>query len=1119
MKTENLSTLKIHQLSEEQYKREKEAGRLDESALYLTPDEGLNTEHLEVKELCASSMLEAPNFIATEDGVETYNDLYVGSSAEIGGCLDVQEHVLIHGDLDVDGSVTIPGHAHLLVYGETEFAGAEASFTNQVQMDGGFYSFDDVFVEGVVEANSVTNLGSYYSEDGNLTLQNGNLYMPEGNIYYNGSLLEDMIVDIADGAVADKADKSHTHNYAGASSSGGAATSANKLASARTIALGAGVTGIATTFDGTSNITIPVTDIKESYLSWGGKNIVEGISPVGAALSAEHSANRLAFLNPNAITIEYSNDAGSTWTNSGIADDIKVGLVTTSANISVGSDTPVTTNHRTRITLAATDGVNAYVYTRPRKMLINVSTPHNITVTIEARTGTSDASWTTFGTYDLRGWSAWNDIPLNPFNFGHKGNTSNYWYIRLTFEVASFHSSSTYLTQLPSILGLRMFGDTCWGKTSNMGETGHLYSYDANQNATFPASVSATSFTENGTTLSSKYAAKSHTHTPVEVGADPLGSASKALTEAKSYTDTKISDVSDQISDAFSDITDRLSASQTASYTINETGWTRIAKLSDNSILTRFDFSIVQPRLAAPTVTLTGDTINFEIDDEADIGVVLLDGEEIALVDNSFDLSTLNLFAGTYSVTVKSRGTGWVDSVESPVIKYNVEFDAGLYDANNNLVATWSTLTNNYGMNASGTYLPNEPDWEDRKEGHPASILAENPELSTGTKLVIPGTVSWIGTRTFAASNLTEVVLLDGVDRICDGAFAACDSLTRVVIPDSVTHIEQSAFMYCESLYKIEIPKGVTTVGTMAFSDCTNLSSVTFNVGLKTIELLAFRDCQIQKLVLPEGLETIGVHAFEKGCLATSVTIPKSVKELGSGVFYGCPNMEDLFVEEGNENFKEDTFVGDDGKTHSVLVDISSVKIVQFPTGYSGSFSVPVYIKAIGGAAFGGSLVGDVYLPNSLERIEDFAFSCSANLNILSIPQSVTYIGSYAFEYCGNLVGEWNEDIGGFMLRIAGVLEDIGSHLFIGCKSMVGIHFEDGLPKIEAGAFLSCLNLKYISIPDTVVSIGEDIIDTITIGFQFIVRGTDDWWNDVVIATKQKVNWQDNIVFLDEAPI
>lgn len=40
MKTENLSTLKIHKISQEQYNREYEAGRIDPTAIYLTPENG-----------------------------------------------------------------------------------------------------------------------------------------------------------------------------------------------------------------------------------------------------------------------------------------------------------------------------------------------------------------------------------------------------------------------------------------------------------------------------------------------------------------------------------------------------------------------------------------------------------------------------------------------------------------------------------------------------------------------------------------------------------------------------------------------------------------------------------------------------------------------------------------------------------------------------------------------------------------------------------------------------------------------------------------------------------------------------------------------------------------------
>jgi len=48
-----------------------------------------------------------------------------------------------------------------------------------------------------------------------------------------------------------------------------AAQSATKLAAARTISLGTGATGTATAFDGTANITIPITALNAGYLSAG----------------------------------------------------------------------------------------------------------------------------------------------------------------------------------------------------------------------------------------------------------------------------------------------------------------------------------------------------------------------------------------------------------------------------------------------------------------------------------------------------------------------------------------------------------------------------------------------------------------------------------------------------------------------------------------------------------------------------------------------------------------------------------------------------------------------------------------------------------------------------------
>lgn len=237
---------------------------------------------------------------------------------------------------------------------------------------------------------------------------------------------------------------------------------------------------------------------KEAYLTWGGKNIDGSVGPVGASLSAEHSANRLAYLNPAALSFETSNNSGSTWSSMSMSNADKIKLVTTSTNaLKVGTANPVTAGNRTRMTLTAATSSTTYVYTRPKKLLLDVSSPHGIKVLVEYKTGVSSSSWHTVTDCTISGWSAWNEIDLSALSTlgGSPTQTGNIWYLRLTFYVIDAASiNSNYASSLPYIPSIRLFGDTCWTETSNLGKTGHLYSYDESQNATFPAKVTATQF-------------------------------------------------------------------------------------------------------------------------------------------------------------------------------------------------------------------------------------------------------------------------------------------------------------------------------------------------------------------------------------------------------------------------------------------------------------------------------------------------------------------------------------------------------------------------------------------------------------------------------------------------
>ena len=228
-----------------------------------------------------------------------------------------------------------------------------------------------------------------------------------------------------------------------------------------------------------------ITSRGEEYLEWGGPAKVGDVSPIGTAMSSEHNANRIAFINPAALKVEYSSDGGSTWTDYPITGDgteQKTRLCTKNADYRIGrpdnSTNLIANKSKTRITITGTDGTKQYVYSALKKMLINVSTATALSLLVERRTGTnyeSNGAWETVGTYQLTGWSGWNDIPLNFALGGGLNQKSNYWQMRLTITCVTVN---TNYPKEAAVLGLRLFGTTSWFPPSTLAETGHLYSFD-----------------------------------------------------------------------------------------------------------------------------------------------------------------------------------------------------------------------------------------------------------------------------------------------------------------------------------------------------------------------------------------------------------------------------------------------------------------------------------------------------------------------------------------------------------------------------------------------------------------------------------------------------------------
>ena len=244
----------------------------------------------------------------------------------------------------------------------------------------------------------------------------------------------------------------------------------------------------------------PKQIINEVDLKWGGGSINGNVTPIDSAMMPMIGYNKTDCARPEGITVEYSNDAGATWNDYGVSDVTKSNLVSMCGNSSVfigggPSITQKTLDDQLRITVNAP---KCLTYTQLNKILIEISTngATKTKVLVEKANGTAPEDFTEIGTYDITGWSGWNSIDIGRIYFGGS-NKNNMWVLRFTFSIGGLNTSG--YTSAMQLLHILFLGTTNWNTPSVMAKTGHLYSYDVNQNAVFPASVKANSFAGNAT--------------------------------------------------------------------------------------------------------------------------------------------------------------------------------------------------------------------------------------------------------------------------------------------------------------------------------------------------------------------------------------------------------------------------------------------------------------------------------------------------------------------------------------------------------------------------------------------------------------------------------------------
>ena len=261
--------------------------------------------------------------------------------------------------------------------------------------------------------------------------------------------------------------------------------------------------------------------------------------------------------------------------------------------------------------------------------------------------------------------------------------------------------------------------------------------------------------------------------------------------------------------------------------------------------------------------------------------------------------------------------------------------------------------------------------------------LTTNSEDSTKYTLTISGTgamknyisstgVPWDNYR----SQITSVVIENGVTSISSDAFKSCSSLTNITIPSSVTSIGSYAFFNCTGLTAV-IMEGKTPPklgnNVNVFQNCTSLKTIFVPAGCESTYKNAWTTYVMRIKEIPNG--NCGATGQEESVKWVFNPVTGTLTISGTGDMKGYNIINGVAQNLPWENYRTSI---EKVVIESGITEIGSGSFADHTNLTEVTFAKNSKLKKIGGSAFLG---------------------CSG-LTSITIPESVTTIVGWAFYGC-----------------------------------------------------------------------------------------------------------------------
>ena len=348
------------------------------------------------------------------------------------------------------------------------------------------------------------------------------------------------------------------------------------------------------------------------------------------------------------------------------------------------------------------------------------------------------------------------------------------------------------------------------------------------------------------------------------------------------------------------------------------------------------------------------------------------------------------------------------------------------------------------------------------------------------------------------------------------GCFEGNAYVREIYLDDDISAINGNVFANCPNLEKIHLPNALTKITSAAFSGCIGLREVNIPDSLAEVPRGLFKDCQLNAIHIGKGVKKLGADAFCKGIMDPS-----------TGLLHRDIPLEQLTVDADNESYCAigTALLSKDGK--SLIAEFGSPTHAEIPLGVEevcdgvyekmGSLcevTFPSTLKRIGNKVFAGTALREVDLPDSLEFIGEQAFGYCRSLTKAEfydglkmiapqafagcpirkvfIPATVERLGDGAFQVlsgtpmpcdqelridsgnpflsCDDVALYEKTDNG--LTLVKGIHKDLRI-LVPGAEIAIDYTVRPGTTAIAANAFALCVNLRGITLPEELRSIGD----------------------------------------------